>query len=147
MERALAFAALLVCTVLYALVRGGTPERLAALAYLMTYLAGVALTVQRSDAFQSVELGVLVTDAALAAVLVTIAVRANRYWTIWAASLQTVALTGHLAKFVIPEILAPAYAITLIAWSYAAIPVLALATLRHQQRVSTFGRDPDWSLD
>ena len=146
MERALVFAALLACTVLYALVRGGTPERLAALAYLMAYLGGVALTISRSDAFQSVELGVLATDAALAAVLVTIALRANRYWTIWAASLQTVALAGHLAKFIVPEILAPAYAITLIVWSYAAIPVLALATLRHQMRISTYGGDPDWSM-
>lgn len=145
MERALAFAVLFALTVLYALLRGGTPERLAALAYLLAYLAGVALTANRSDAFQSVELGILMTDAALAAALVIIATRANRYWTIWAASLQTVALTGHLAKFVVPEILAPAYAVTLIVWSYAAIPVLAIATLRHQQRMSARGQDLAWT--
>ncbi len=145
MEHALVFAALLALSVLYALARGGAPERLAALAYLAAYVATLAIALHKHDAFHSMEWGVLSVDLVLAAALLALALRANRYWTLWAASIQIVGIAAHLAKLLVPEILAPAYAVTLIVWSYAAIPLLIGGSLRHRQRLSNGGFDTGWS--
>lgn len=139
------FAGLLLLATLFALVRGGGPERWAAAAYLSAYTATVWLTVDKHSAFHRIEWGVFATDLALMVVLMILALQSNRMWTLWAASFQLVGVSAHLAKLMIPEILAGAYAATLMIWSYAVIPVLLLATLRHRRRIAAYGTDPAWS--
>ena len=145
MERALFFSGLLLLASVYALVRGGKPERYAALMYLIAFAAS-ALSAQYGNAlYYSINWGIVAIDFALAVSLGALALQANRYWTIWATSIQIVAVFAHLAKLLVPEIAAMAYAITLLVWSYASIPVLMIATYRHRDRVRQNGSELSWS--
>jgi hypothetical protein len=146
MERALIFAALQILACLYALGKGGAPERWAAVSYAAAFAASIAATLFANSFYSTLEWGVFAVDLLLAAALLLLALHANRYWTLWAASFQIVAICAHLAKMLVPEILAPAYAAVLIIWSYAAIPLLMIGTMRHQSRLIRYGSDANWSL-
>lgn len=144
MERALLFAASLLLVSLYALIKGGAPERSAAVLYLSAYgLSAVATQWTGSDYF-SVQWVILGIDFILFLALAVLACMANRYWGIWAASFQLIAVIAHLAVLLFPQIVAQAYAMALLVWSYAMLPLLAAATCRHQRRLEHYGKDPAW---
>jgi hypothetical protein len=146
MFRVIIFAVLLALIALYAVIRGGTPERMVAGGYLGAYAGSAFFASDRLLTYQTLEIGVLFIDIALAGFLLSITLFANRYWTIWAASAQMVGLFAHFAKLVIPEIAAPAYGLTLIFWSYLSLPILFMGTKRHHQRKRRFGSDASWSV-
>lgn len=145
MERALAFAGALILVSLYALMRGGAPERSAATMYLVAYVLSAWVTQLNRELYDSVQWMVLGIDLGLLAALVSLALKANRYWGIWAASFQLIAVIAHLAMVLFPNIAAPAYATALLIWSYAVLPMMAMATYRHDRRVACYGTDPAWS--
>lgn len=145
MHRALLFSGLLLLACVYALVRGGKPERYAAGMYLLAFLASALFAQIGSDLYDSINWGIVSVDLLLAISLGALALHANRYWTIWASSIQVVAILAHLAKLLVPEIAAMAYEITLLVWSYAVIPLLVSATFRHQARIRLNGADQNWS--
>lgn len=145
MERALIFFGLLLLASAYALVRGGQPERYAAFMYLIAYAASALSAQLGHELYFTMNWGIVAIDIALAVSLAALAFHANRYWTIWATSIQLVGITAHLAKLIVPEIAAMAYAITLLAWSYAVIPLLVIATYRHRRRLFLYGTDANWS--
>lgn len=145
MERALIFTGLLLLAIVYALVRGDKPERYAALMYMIAFAASALSAQLGSDLYHAINWGIVAIDIALAVSLGALALRANRYWTLWATSIQIVAIFAHLAKLLVPEIAAMAYEITLLVWSYAAIPVLMIATYRHHERVRQNGPELNWS--
>lgn len=146
MERAIAFALALALVSAYALIKGGAPERYAAALYCTAYVLSIAATQVSPDYYASVEWSVMAIDIALLLALGSLALRANRYWGIWATSFQLVAVIAHLARIVVPQIAADAYAIALLVWSYAALPLLAVATYRHVERTKRFGEDPSWTI-
>lgn len=146
MIRAYAFVGLFLLASIYALARGGSPERLGTAFYVTAYVATIVAAIHRNSAFSGIEWRVFATDALLALALVGLAMYANRYWTIWAASLQIVAVMAHFAKLVVPDIAAKAYAMILTTWSYAALPLLIAGTWRHRSRIKQFGEDLDWSI-
>jgi hypothetical protein len=145
MTRALFFSGLLLLACLYAIVRGGKPERYAALMYVAAFIASALSAQFGSELYRSINWGIVAVDVTLAVSLGALALHANRYWTLWASSIQIVAILAHLAKMMVPEIAATAYEITLLVWSYAAIPLLLIATFRHRQRMQKNGEDPEWS--
>lgn len=145
MERALAYAGVFALVSLYALIRGGAPERSAAVLYISAYLGSVAVTQLYHEDYYSVQWLVLGIDILLLAALTNLALKANRYWGIWAASFQLIAVIAHLAVALFPSIQGGAYATALLIWSYAVLPLLVLATYRHQQRKAQYGQDPSWS--
>ena len=145
MERQFVFAGLLLLGVLYALLRGGAPERWAAAFYILAYGASIAAKYHDVIRHSTFDWSVFLVDAVLAMGLVGLSLKANRYWTLWVASFQIVALTAHLVKMLVPEVVYPAYEITLLIWSYAAIPVLVIAARRHRIRIRHFGNDVSWS--
>ena len=145
MARALIFSGLLLLASFYAIARGGKPERYAAFMYLAAFVASVLSAQFGSELYHSINWGIAAADLTLAVSLGALALHANRYWTIWASSIQIVAILAHLAKLMVPEIAATAYEITLLVWSYAVIPLLTVATYRHRQRLKSTGEDLEWS--
>lgn len=145
MARALIFSGLLLAVCIYAMVRGGKPERYAALMYLAAFFASALSAQFGNRLYHSINWGIFAIDLILAVALSVLALHANRYWTIWASSIQLVAILAHLAKMLVPEIAAAAYQITLLVWSYAAMPLLVAATSRHRQRLRLYGTDLAWS--
>ncbi len=104
---------------------GGLDERLAAGAFALATLASRLST--HSEYLQT-ETGVLVIDGLLLFGLVALALRSDRFWPLWAAGFQLVAITVHFASMTEQGDFAWAYAVGLIFWSYPVMIALMVGT-------------------
>jgi len=143
--RILLFDALLLVTCAYALWRGGAPERIAAGAMALAYLATLASYGPLPSRFARVEIGVLVVDTLLLVVLVSVAAKADRAWPMALAALQLDSVGVHLARLLNLEMIRVTYALMLAMWSYPMLLVLVAGTWRHCQRRRRNGGDLAWS--
>lgn len=146
MLRIAIFLILLVGTCLYALWRGGAPERIAAGAMLAACLASALV---RSDAelrFVEVETGLFLIDAILLIILFAVAVKADRGWPMVIAALHLATVGAHAVKLIDPEMIRVTYVVMISAWSWPMVFALALGTARHRSRLKAQGFDLDWSL-
>ena len=140
------FWALLIATSVYAFAAGGAPERLGAAGYLISCTASfVLLSIAPATRFQSMEVGVFVVDILTFLAFIVLALRANRLWTIWVASLLGLGVLGHLARWLGPDVIPWAYAVILSVWSYPILAIMLFGTLNHRRRVALQGDDPPWS--
>ncbi|MBD8735331.1 hypothetical protein [Sphingomonas sp. CFBP 13706] len=96
--------------------------------------------------FYGLELNVFVVDAALFAMLIIVALRADRGWPLLIAALQFDAVGAHLVKLVAPETIRVAYALLITVWSWPTQMLLAVGTWRHVRRVRREGNDRSWSV-
>lgn len=128
----------------YAIWRGGAPERLAAVVCLLATAATVAGTLPRETHFAALELEVLVIDLVLLAALLGIALKANRFWPIFATGCHSVAVAVHLAKAANPALVGPVYAFASSGTSLLVLLILWAGTLRHRRRLRAYGSDPSW---
>lgn len=139
-----AFNLLLLSSCMYAFWRGGAPERLTALAFLLAAAGTLLLHLPRTTEFDDLEVGVLLVDAALLAFLVGLSVRANRYWPLWVTAIHISTLAVHLAKALNPALVWPVYATAASVASIPMILILWIGTMRHQQRLKRLGSDAPW---
>lgn len=144
MVRWLAFNLLLLGCCGYALRKGGPPERLAGLIFLLAAGLTVLGASPFGRRFQHIEFGILLVDAAVFCAFVVLALRSERFWPIWVAGLQTVEVLTHFARLVIPGIIPPAYGEAVALWSYPMLMLLAIGTWRHRRRLRLFGADAPW---
>lgn len=140
------FVTMQVATSGYALLRGGTPERIVGAMMPIAYIGTVVFQSQFPVRFHGVELGIFIVDCAMLAALLAVALRAERFWPIWMTGLQAVAVAAHLAKMASPAVIPWAYAAMLAFWSYPMMAMLAIGTWRHRQRMAAFGADRSWSV-
>lgn len=140
------FIALWLASTAYALVRGGGPERVVAIAQFMAALLTSIVTFRESHAtlYVSVESGVFYVDAALFAIVTSVALFSARFWPIPQASMIGCDLLGHVAKHLTPGILPKAYYVIVAVWGYPTVILLMVATWRHQVRLARYGTDHDW---
>lgn len=129
----------------YAQLRGGAPERIAAHIVLGGSLLTLATVSNLAVSYMSVEVGVLLVDVATLVAFLILALRAERFWPLWLTALQLIGTTGHAIKLVDPATIPRAYAFAAIFWSYLMLPLLVLATWRHQRRLALHGADRSWS--
>ncbi len=120
------FVLLLLGTCSFAMVRGHTDERIAAGAMM---LAAVLSPVVVSSQYTNPEIGVLGIDLGLLALLITLALRSDRFWPLWAAGFHVVGTTIHLASFVEVDIWPPAYAAAQGFWAWPVLAALLTGTL------------------
>lgn len=146
MTRVVLFNLLQIVVTLFALRRGGAPERVVGLSLLVA--AGSTRFVLSSIEmrFAGIELGVLGVDVTLLAILVTVALHADRRWVAWVAALHILGTSMHFGQLISPDTTRLTYAYLSAIWSYPIILLLAIGTVRHARRVATVGRDVDWSL-
>lgn len=145
MTRVFIFNALQVAASAYAIGRGGAPERLAGAALLAA--AGGTWLLQSPAAvrFVGVELGVLAVDVILLAVLLVIALHADRWWTLWMTALHALGTGAHFVRFVDQDVLRFVYALLTATWSYPILVLLTVGTARHRLRIRRSGHDLDWT--
>src|SRR5882757_6401817 len=146
MERVIIFNMLQLLVSLYAVRRGGAPERITAIALVIAALATYGLQRSFPSRFYNVEGGVLMIDLALFGVLIAVALHADRWWTLWVAAMQGLGAGAHLVKALNPDTLRVVYAILSAVWSYPIIVLLFLGTVRHCKRVASGSGDLDWSM-
>lgn len=143
------FIGLWLVSTAYALMRGGGPERVVAIAQFLAALLTHLATHREPTGtlYASVEIGVLLIDAALFAIVTLVALLSARFWPLPQASMIGCDLLGHLAKHLAPGILPKAYYVIVAIWSYPTVILLMLATWRHRVRLRRHGTDPDWLWD
>lgn len=138
-------AAILLCA-WYAYRAGGQPERTAVTAQvaalLLTFSNAYLL---RFDDLALPAWGWIVIDILLMVVLMIVALRANRLWTLGLAGLQLASIFAHAAKILFPNHLSPfAYAVLLQVWSWPMLLTTALGVRHHQLRARSGVVQPDW---
>ena len=91
---------LLALTIAYAWRRGGQPERAAAAAIASMYVLDPIYHAiwGQVTAYDQINVGHFVIDTIAWMAMATIALRANRWWTIWLASTQTISVLAHLLR-------------------------------------------------
>ena len=109
----------------YALLRGGAPERIGALAYGADWALTPAVQLHPLARLQW---GVLGLDTIAALVLLGLALRSDRWWPLLAAALSLLVLVEHLGYAAAPHGLAWAYFAGEEIWSYAVLLALVLGT-------------------
>lgn len=136
---------LLVLCWIYALLKGGLPERIgASIVAIGSSLTMVAIS-SRTARFGTVELGVVIVDAACLVAFLILALRAERFWPLWLTALQFIGIAGHAIKAAEPDTIPKAYAFAMAFWSYPMLLLIAVGTWRHQKRLARNGVDPSWS--
>ena len=138
------FLVLFTGTCLYALWRGGAPERIAA---GIMILATVATMVVGSHprVFGGRETAILVVDCLMFLAFVALAARADRYWPIWFAAFLGVGIELQFVMWGLPAQQRSLYKVLHFWNAYPTVLLLLLGTIRHRQRLARFGADASWS--
>ena len=120
----------------YGLIRGGAPERLVALIFLAAAPLSRLAYLYPVNRFSSVEPALFAIDATVLALLVWIALRADRTWPVWQAALQLILVGIHLAVWLKIQEHRWVYQIAAFAIAYPMLAVLLVGTWRHRQRLT-----------
>ena len=129
----------LVATLTYALRKGGKDERLGA----VTILAGTLLSEFASHlgpnaggaGWARADIDMMAIDMAALIAFVAIAYRSTKFWPIWAAAAQLVAVLTHLAVILNPPLLRTIYATAQPFWIFPVLAALAIGTRAHHKSV------------
>ncbi len=138
------FSGLLILAAGYAQWRGGAPEKLAAAAMFGAMLATLWVG-SRAPSFKGTQWELLVVDFGLFMALCLLANFADRFWPMWLAAFQLVAVAAHGASAYNPGILPVAYWWIVGKISYPMIAILVIGTLRHDRRKRLGGPEFGWT--
>lgn len=145
MDRVWVFYAIQLTASGYALLRGGAPERLTGLALLLAAFATSIIQRDIPVLFAGMEVGVMIVDVVLLAVMIVITLHADRFWPAWVTALHALGTAAHLAKAISPDVIRLVYAVLSAVWSYPIVLLLVIGTVRHSRRIRAQGWDLDWS--
>jgi hypothetical protein len=102
--------------------KGGREEQAAAGALLLCWVGTLIL---RDPRWQGTQWGALVIDCVFLAVLTGIALTTARFWPLFAAAFQLLAVVTHGARMVDPSFSAWAYATANIVWTQLVLIAMA----------------------
>ncbi len=146
MLHVIVFDALLVSACGYALWRGGSPERIVGGSLILAYVATLVSYSALANRFFGVERGVFAVDVVLLAVLIAVAIRADRAWPLVVAALQLDTVGAHVVKTFDVGMIRVTYALLIAIWSYPMLLALGFGTFRHQLRLRRDGYDLSWCM-
>lgn len=143
--RVIFYLSLLAICAIYALRRGGAPEKATAIAIILMVASDPLVHFVTPTRYTRLDPGHLVIDGLALLAFLAIALRANRYWPLWVSALQLIAVVAHVARLIDVEIHKAAYGLMQVLWSYPMLILLALGTRAHQARLRRCGVDRSWS--
>ena len=128
----------------YAIVRGGGPERWGATLYVVNWFLSDLTVYLSHRQFMTTETGLMMVDAVYLVVLVVLALKAQRYWPLWAAALQLDTILTHVLMF--SKATPPfSYGFALWLWGLPLPILMAVGAWRHRRRLKRWGDDPAWT--
>ena len=139
------FVGLLSATCLFALWRGGGPERAIAALFSIAWLASIVTDSPKPLRYHGVEVNYLVIDSLLLVGLLAVSRRANRAWPVVATSLQALIVLAHVARAITPHEVAFVYMIMTAAWPFIQLFVLTGGTAFHWRRTAINGAEASWT--
>jgi len=121
---------LLVVAVLFAWRKGGTDERVGAAILLGMFVASDAYrwAIAGPGRYDSTDLGFFTIDATVLLFLVGLSFYSNRWWTLWMASAQLIALLAHVVRMLDSAYAPFAYAVMMRAPSWLELIILIWGT-------------------
>ena len=124
---------------------GGPPERFAAAVIMVWLFADVGYHLLFGPSgFDKADPVHVVLDGAQLAAMIWLALNSNRTWPMWAAALQLICLSGHIAVTVEPGGMRRAYwAITQLP-QYGQLLAMLLGTAAHARRARQIGPYRSW---
>lgn len=140
------FNTLLAAMCIYAVARGGQPEKLAALGWTVGCIATFLLPFDPMATYHRIDLPGLAIDLIVLAGFVALAVTANRFWPLWLAAVHLVTIAVHLVKAFEADLLPSIYAFAVGKAAYPMLLLIVLGVSRHHSRVRRYGVDRDWSF-
>ncbi|MGR4892724.1 hypothetical protein ACIPPQ_16960 [Sphingopyxis sp. LARHCG72] len=144
MLRIACFLTLLFLATVYALRKGGGPERAMAFILIAMLAADQALHLVVPARFTMLDAGHLAIDLAAAAATLLLALAAHRFWPLVAAALQILPLLAHFSRAADISVHPIAYLTMQVFASWLLPPLLALGTWRHRKRLHASGSDRSW---
>ena len=132
MIRPLVFGTLLWAICIYALRRGGTEERIAALGMFLNSYLTLLVVSPFATRFTHVELPIAIVVIALSLLLLWISLRSRKFWPLWLTAMQVLSTLAHFAPYV-PHIIPWAYGSAVALWMYLMLIVLGFAIHRGQR--------------
>jgi len=132
-----------------ALIWGAGPERIVAATWLVVFEGGSILqdyTSQNGFQVLSVDWSLALMDMIAGVIWITLALQANRNYTLWIAGLQLLAMIAHLARGMTDLIAPVAYAILIIVPGWLQLVFLAIGLAFHLARKRQFGKYRDWRI-
>jgi hypothetical protein len=117
--------ALLSCVTGAAFFKGGRPERIAAGGITLGVLAGFAMRDRHWSGTQWADFAI---DLIFFLLILAIALRSDRYWPIWAAGFQLLAVITHAASLIDAGLAPWAYVTAGVIWTYLVMGALAVGT-------------------
>lgn len=112
---------------------GGRPERIGAAAVLAAWVASLVLA-QWSHHWFEAQWGILAVDAVLFGVLLWLALRADRFWPLWACAFQLLGVVTHLAILADRSLTGRAYFVAAVIWSYLVLIALGVGAWNCRRR-------------
>lgn len=127
---------LLILVTAYAVRRGGKPERNAAFILVGLPLADLLYHTLSGEqgSYHAVDLVHAAIDLAALAAIVWLAIRADRFWTLWLGALQLIAVLAHLIRLLEVGMHPVAYAIFIRGPFWGQMILVALGTWLHARR-------------
>ncbi len=127
---ALLFDAVLLAVCIYALCRGGRPERFGAAINLLATMASNFFRLRDVVHLAPADVAILSIDVAVLAGFFSLAITTIRFWPIWAAGFALSNLFMSLLGGLLPRVPLFAYHTQLGIYAYLALGALALGTYR-----------------
>lgn len=125
----------------FAIRRGGAPERIVGWMLLMAALATLAIGVP-GNAYRGLSWLNFSIDFALFLGLLTIALRANRFWPYWMAAFELLGIGVHGARVLDPLFVPIVYSRLIGQVAYPMCLVLVLGTYHYTRRTRLLGAAP-----
>jgi hypothetical protein len=106
-----------------AFLRGGVEERIVAAGLVANVMATVAL---RDWSLPHLQVGEFILDVAMFVLVLTVALRSDKYWPMPAAAFELLDTLMHVAKLVDPNVHQWAYFTAIVIWTYALMAALGV---------------------
>jgi hypothetical protein len=127
--------------------RGGPPERLAAVIIAGWVLADALYhVVYGPSGFERVDPWHVFLDGTILALLLWLALRANRVWPLFAAAAQLICVTGHAAVLLEPDGMRRAYWAMTQLPQYIQLTALVMGAAAHAKREQLIGPYRSWRV-
>jgi hypothetical protein len=101
----------------------------------------------KSVSYGTVDLGHLAIDLFVGALMIAIALRANRIYPLFAAAWQLLAIMSHIGRMGSSSAAALAYSIMMYVPSYLILITLAIGLTAHIRRTARYGPTRSWWND